>query len=334
MTAKGSSSNERGQAPFLTMRFSDWFKFRNDKRLTMANLLRRSTLMETAVLMLACGLNVFAQETKPITACKQQTFTSFKPLPKMEYDCLEGLADSDDKILKLPGRAKAIRGVVKELDGFTNAAWWLADVDDLNACKVHGSAGEFTDDEKQGWKRGDYSFELFGNHEFRLALIADPCYQTGYNGSNAFLLYRKDGKVFVSQVLNGYYSRVDNSVGIDFATLNGQHLVEVATANSMPPSLVNYFFAIDPKTNKAVPKKIFQDGNKLTNEIYSAMLMNEPADVGLPKGAEALKIFSSNRLAQTFSAYEESDRGKIDDNGRKLRRIVYRWNGRFYARSR
>ena len=291
-------------------------------------------LFRICILLLVVPASSFAQKTKPITACKQSTFAAFKPLPKMEYDCPEGANDSDDKILKLPARLAAIRGLVKELEGFTNAAWWQAEIDDLNACKVHGSAGELTAEEKEGWKRGDYSFDLFGNHEFRLALIADPCYQTGYSGSNAFLLYRKNGRVFVSQVLNGYYSRVDNSVGIDFANLNGQQLVEVATANSMAPSLVSYFFVIDPKTNKAIPKQIFKDGGKMTNEIYSAMLMNEPADVGLPKSAEALKIFTGNRLAQTFSAYEESERGKIDDNGRKLRRIVYRWNGRFYARQR
>ncbi len=289
------------------------------------------SLLRIFILLLMVSTGSFAQKTKPIPACKQSAFAAFKPLPKMEYDCAEGANDSDDKILKLPERLAAIRGLVKELEGFTNAAWWRAEIDDLNACKVHGSAGELTAEEKEGWKRGDYSFDLFGNHEFRLALIADPCYQTGFSGSNAFLLYRKDGKVLVSQVLNGYYSRVDNSVGIDFANLNGQQLVEVATANSMPPSLVSYFFVIDPQTNKAVPKKIFKDGGKLTNQICSAMLMSEPADVGLPKNADELKIISSNRLALTFSAYEEDERGKIDSNGRKLRRIVYRWNGRFYA---
>jgi hypothetical protein len=291
------------------------------------------SLLRIFILLLMVSTGSFAQKTKPIPACKQSAFAAFKPLPKMEYDCAEGANDSDDKILKLPERLAAIRGLVKELEGFTNAAWWRAEIDDLNACKVHGSAGELTAEEKEGWKRGDYSFDLFGNHEFRLALIADPCYQTGFSGSNAFLLYRKDGKVLVSQVLNGYYSRVDNSVGIDFANLNGQQLVEVATANSMPPSLVSSFFVIDPQTNKAVPKKIFKDGGKLTNQIYSAMLMSEPADVGLPKNAGELKIISSNRLALTFSAYEEDERGKIDSNGRKLRRIVYRWNGRFYAPS-
>ena len=293
------------------------------------------SLLKICILVLMASVNSFAQKDKPVPSCTQPTFAAFKALPKLEYNCPEGPTDSDDKILKLPERLAASRGVVKELEAFTNAAWWQAEVNDLNACKLHGSAGEFTHEEKEKWKSGDYGFDLFGNHQMRLALIPDPCYQTGYNGSNAFLLYRKDGAVYVSQVLSGYYSRVDNSVGIDVASLNGgQLVVEITTANSMPPSLRSYFFAIDPKTNRAVPKKIFKEGGKLTNEIYSAMLMNEPADVGLPKSAEALKILSGNRLASSFSAYEEDERGKIDDNGRKLRRIVYRWNGQFYSRSR
>lgn len=285
------------------------------------------------ILLLVTWVNAFAQTQKPVPSCSEKTFAVFKPLPKLEYECPEGANDSDDKILKLSERLAAIRGMVKQLEGFTDAAWWQSNVDDLSACGVHGSAGELTEDEKERWKQGDYRFELFGNHQMRLALIDDPCYQTGYSGSNAFLLCRKDGRVFVSQVLNGYYSRIDNSVRIDFAQLNGGQVVfEVATANSMTPSLRSYFFVVDPKTNHAVPKKIFSDGGKLTNQIYSAMLMNEPADVGLPKDAEALKIISGNRLAPSFSAYEQDERGKIDDNGRKLRRIIYRWNGRFYAR--
>ncbi len=40
------------------------------------------------------------------------------------------------------GKAKALRGVVKELEAFSDPAWWQAEVDDLNACEVHGSAGE------------------------------------------------------------------------------------------------------------------------------------------------------------------------------------------------
>jgi len=277
----------------------------------------------------------FAQKEKLAPVCREATFAAYKPLSKLEYDCPDNPNDSDDKILKLPERTRAIRRLVQSLEQFTSAAWWQASVDELNACKIHGSAGALTDEEKEEWRRGDYSFDLFGNNEMRLALIADPCYSTGYNGSNAFLLYRKGGRVYVSQLLNGYYSRVDNSVGIDFARLNGRQIVEVETANSMPPSLINYYFEIDPVTNKALPKNFFREGRKPTNQIYSDMLMGEPKDFGLPKNAGELRIIVNGKMAQSFSAYEESpnDRG-IDANGRKLRRIVYRWNGTVYARAR
>src|ERR1700687_3982413 len=298
----------------------------------MRRLSRRLTELLVG-LCLVIGSNALAQE-KPIPACKQTSFAAFKPLPKVEYVCPEGLTESDDKTLKVSERISALRGVVKELKAFTNSAWWQADVDELNACKVHGSAGELTDEEKEKWRSGDYSFDLIGNHQIRLALLPDPCYQTGYNGANTFLLYRKGGSVFVTQVLNGYYSRIDNSIGISFANLHGRQLVEISTGNNMPPSFVYYYFEIDPKTNKAIPKKIFKDGKKLTNEIWSAMLLSEPQDLGLPKDATELNIIRNKRLAPSFSAYEEDERGKIDANGRKFRRIVYRWNGRFYARAR
>ena len=276
--------------------------------------------------------NIFTQKEKPIPVCSQAAFTAFKPFPKLEYECDESLTDYDDKVLKLPQRLAAIRGVMKQLEGFTNETWWGASLDQLNACNIHKTAGPLTDDEKQRWKSGDYDLDLIGNHEMRLALLHDPCYQTGYQGSNAFLLYHKGGKVFVSQLLNGYYSRVDNSAGIDFAKLNGQQIIEVSTANSMPPSLVFYYFAIDPKTNKAVPKKIFRDGKKLTNEIYSDMLMDEPKGLGLPKDATELNIIRPGRLAPSFSAYEVSDHGRIRGNqNRNLNRIIYPWNGRFYV---
>jgi hypothetical protein len=284
--------------------------------------------------LFSVAVDATGQNEKSVPSCTDKTFAALKSLPKLKYECPEGPTDSDDKILRLPARRSAIRGLIQELSGFTNADWWQASVDELNACKTHGSAGELTGEEKEGWKSGNYSFDLFGNNGMRLALITDPCYQTGFNGSNAFLLYRKDGQVFIAQVLNGYYSRGDNSVGMDFAKLNGQLLVEVSTANSIPPSMVYHYFVIDPLTNKALPKKIFKDGNKFANQIYSAMLLAEPKDVGLPANASELNVIVNGHLAPSFSAYEVDERGRIDADGRRLRRIVYRWNGRFYQRAR
>jgi hypothetical protein len=294
--------------------------------------MNKTRLVFVLSLLPLLATNTFTQKEKPIPVCTQATFAAYKAFPKIEYECDESLTDYDDKVLKLPQRLAAIRSVMKQLEGFTNEAWWRANVDQLNACNIHQSAGALNEEEKHKWSYGDYNFDLVGNHEMRLALLSDPCYQTGYQGANAFLLYHKDGKVFVSQLLNGFYSRVDNSAGVDFAKLNGQQIIEVSTANSMPPSLVYYYFAIDPKTNKALPKKIFKDGKKLTNEIYSDMLMDEPQNLRLPKDATELNIIRNGRLAPSFSVYDVNDQGKIHgDQNRNLNRIIYRWNGRFYV---
>jgi hypothetical protein len=287
--------------------------------------------LTTVSLIAVISGGVSAQKEKPVPACTQTTFAAFKALPKLAYECPEDATESDDKILKLPQRRTAIAKLMNELVQFSNAGWWQASVDELSACNIHGAAGELSDDEKQRWKGGDVSFNLFGNHEVRLALIDDPCYQTGFAGSNAFLVYRKDGKVFVSQVLNGYYSRVDNSVGIDFAKLNGQLIIEVSTANSMPPSMVYYYFTIDPVSNKAIPKKIFKEGKTFTNQVYSHMLLADPKDVGLPASASELNVIVNGRLAPSFSAYDENEHGRIEASGRKFHRIIYRWNGKFYS---
>jgi len=272
-----------------------------------------------------------AQKRAQISGCRSDVFSALRPLPKLVYDCPEGLSDSDNKFLNLPERRSATSQLVEELKTLNNPLWWQANVDALNVCDFRGSAGSLTTEEKEKLQGGDYQSQLFGNQQLRLVLISDPCYQLGYNGSIAFLLNRNKGRVIVSQLLDGYYSRVDNSVGIAFARLNGEQIIGVETSNSMPPGLTYYYFSVDQNTGKATAKNLFRNGNKLSNQIYSAMLFGEPADFGLPKDVRELEVIRGNRLAQNFSAYEESERGRIDDNGRTLRRIVYRWNGRFYA---
>jgi len=274
----------------------------------------------------------FAQN-KAVPVCSAKAFAAVRPLPKLQYECSESLTDSDSRILRLPRRRAALARVIGTLRLFTNPAWWGSSVEELSACELHGSAGELSEEEKTRWQSSDLSFSLFGDEQTRFVLIGDPCYQTGYGGANGFVLHRRSGRTFVTQVLDGYYSRADNSVGINFADLNGQRIVEVTTGNSMPPSLVSYFFAID-RQGRATPKKIFRTGGRLTNEIYSAMLMAEPSDLNLPDNASELNIIRKGKLAPSFSAYEEHERGAIDANGRKLRRVVYRWKARFYSRTK
>lgn len=265
-----------------------------------------------------------------LPACRADTYTVHRSLPKMQYACPADLSDSDDQLLKLPERRAAISRVLAELNTFDDPGWWQADVNALNVCDLRGGAGALSAAEAEKLHSGDYLFQLFGNRQQRLVLIPDPCYQTGYNGSLLFLLNRHDGQIVVSQLIDGYYSRVDNSVSVAFARLGREQIIQLETANSMPPGLHYYYFRIDPRTGKAIPKDLFQDRGKPTNEVYSALLFDQPVDRGLRGTPRELAVIRGGRLAPSFSAYQENERGTIDDNGRTLRRIVYRWNGRFY----
>ena len=285
-------------------------------------------LLAAFTILLFFPINFYGQPKRGWPACTEATLAAFKPLPKLEYDCPEGVADYSDEMLKLPARLAAINKLESSLRLFVNPVWWSANVDSLNSCDIHGGAGRLSDEEKKKVDDGDFDIKLFGNNQMRLVLLLDPCVSTEWSGSNAFLLVRKEGQVFVSQVLNGYASRIANSVGVDFASLNGQTIVEVSTANSFPPSLDYHYFVVDPKTNKAVPKKLFKIDNKMSNDIYSDMLMGDPKDFGLPKNATELNIIQNGRLMPTFSAYEQDEHGKVDA---RPARIIYRWNGRFYA---
>ncbi|MDQ2856778.1 MAG: hypothetical protein M3R68_10650 [Acidobacteriota bacterium] len=281
------------------------------------------------LLLVVSALPCLAQRKQPVPICRSATFAAFKPLPELSYDCPAGLIESDDRILKLPERVEALSTAVRELESFTDLSWWQADVNELRVCEIHGEAGELSAEEKEKYRSGDYQFGLFGNNSMRLVLLSDPCYQTGYNGSVAFLLYRATGKVYLTKLLDGYYSRLDNSVGFDFAVMNGEQIIEISTANTMTPAITNYYYVIDPQTHKAVPKKLFKDGKTLTNEIRSAMIIGEPSELGLPRSAKDTRIISRHRLLPTFSTYEEAYGD--GNSGPKLSRAVFRWNGRFYA---
>jgi len=278
----------------------------------------------------------FAQKTTKDRVCKASVLAASKPLPVLRYPCgSEGTDDSDEKILKQPQRIRALEKLEQRLGTFTSASWWQADVDDLNICQLRGKAGPLNEEEKERLAHGDYLLSLWGNSSFRLVLTPDPCYQTGYGGSNAFLLYRGRGRVVVSKVLDGYFSRADNSLGLDFANSKPEQIIEISTGTGgLNPEVTNYYFMIDPRNSKAAPEKIFKDDKGLTNRITSAMLMSEPEDLDLPADAGQLKVIRQHKLAPSFSIYKADTDGKIDDNGRQLTRKVWRWNGRFYEEER
>ena len=281
-------------------------------------------------IVIVCGFfllasGAFGQRSQPALVCKKQALAALKPLPKLSYECNDRLNDYDEKILKLPERVTAIQSLITELSTFNDNAWWTADVVDLGVCDFTGELGVLTKDQRRSFVDGEYAFWLFGNDRIRLVLIPDPCYQTEYGGANAFLLYRNGGRVSVTQVLDGYFSRADNSVSLAFAKQGGEEIIEVSTGSGgLTPSLTNYYFVIDPRTNHAVPKNLFRGDHGPTNEISSAMLFNAtPATT-------PLKIIRGRSLSPSFIIYVDSENGKIDDNGRTLSRKILRWDGKAY----
>jgi len=278
-----------------------------------------------ALIALALPSSSFAQRSTPVLACKRPVLAALKPMPELSYQCNEQLNDYDEKILKLPERVAAIKTLMSQLASFNDAAWWSADPVDLSVCDFTKAPANLTRDQRRSFVNGEYAFWLFGNDRVRLMLIPDPCYQTEYGGSNAFVLYREGGRVTVSQVLDGYFSRADNSVTMNFAKLSSEEIIEVATGSGgLTPSLTNYYFVIDPQTKHAVPKNLFRGDHGPTNEISSAMLF------GATPATTPLKIIRGRSLAPNFIIYVDSETGKIDDNGRKLARQILRWNGKLY----
>ena len=278
-------------------------------------------LLLTLVALLSVSAS--AQRSNRALTCKKATLAALQPKPELTYECDAQLNDWDEKILKLPARVTAIKALVSGLSSYTDAACWAADSVDLGICEFTGKEGTPTRDQRQSFLNGEYPFWLFGNDRIRLLLIPDPCYQTQYGGSNAFLLYRSGRRVTVTQVLDGFFSRADNPLTLEWAKLNGEEVVEVATwSGGLNPTLTNYYFAIDPKTGHASPKNLFHSDHGPTNEISSALLFNS--------ASAPLKVVRGQTLAPRFSIYVDDPNGKIDDNDRKLSRKILRWTGKLY----
>jgi hypothetical protein len=274
----------------------------------------------SCILLIAFSTHTFAQRRKPALVCNHAVLAALRPMPEFSYPCDGQANDWDEKILKLPARVKAIKTLSSQLSSFTAPAWWAASTVDLSVCDFTQEPGPLTPEQRQSFMQGEYLFWLFGNDRIRLMLIPDPCYQTEYGGANAFLLYRNGSHVSVTQVLDGYFSRAENSVNIAFAKLNAEEVIEVSTGTGgLIPSLTNYYFVIDPRTNEAVPKNLFKGP---TNKISSALLMSS--------NAEPLNIVRGQSLAPSFIVYLDDPNGKIDDNGRTLSRKILRWNGKMY----
>ena len=165
----------------------------------------------------------------------------------------------------------------------------------------------------------------------RVISATDPCYQTGFGGSDIFLIYRPGSKVFAAEIIDGFSSRHDNPIDVDFATLGSEKLIEIATSTGgLYPMLFNYYFTIDKRTDRAVPKKIFKDEKgKFTHIISSMMLLGDPEEYGLPPKTEPLVIIKNGRLARSFVTLDDSGERKDDDRA-AFTKTTLRWNGKYY----
>ena len=292
------------------------------------------TPIRKLIVFLACGSLVVvgsassAQEAK--RECKQSALAAWKPIPKLRYSCGAN-KDWDEDMLKKPQRVRAIKLLQAQLESLNSPAWWQTEPGELNVCDFSRKPGKLNAEQQERYDTS-YITLLYGNDRIRLLVLPDPCYQTEYNGANVFVLVRKGSNVFATEVIDGFFTRADNAVNIDFGMLENEEIIEVSTGTGgLHPELNNYYFSINPKTNRALPKKIFMGDNGPTNHINSALLMSDPEDFGLPADAVALKIIDKHKFAASFSTYEEVfDDGKIDDNGRKLNRTVLKWNGKMY----
>jgi hypothetical protein len=278
------------------------------------------------------GANVFSvspQNSKLI--CKKSALAALKPIPKLHYSCGGAKDESDEKILKSSARLRAIKTLLGQLESLNSAVWWEASTDDLNICDFRRKAGALSEQETERFG-ADYTLPLFGDNHIRLAVLPDPCFQTEYNGANVFVLYRKGPRVFAAEVIDGFFSRAEDAVNVDFAKLDREEIIEVSTGTGgLHPELTNYYFTIDPKTNRAVPKNLFLGDKGPTNQITSALLMSDPENFGLSAEAVALRVIDKHKLTKSFSIYSEVfEGGKIDDNGRMLNRTVLKWNGQMY----
>jgi hypothetical protein len=298
--------------------------------LTMRAPTRKLILVLACASLIVAGGASAAQDSK--RECKKSAMAAWKPIPKLRYSCGAN-KEWDEAMLKRPQRLRAVKLLQTQLESLNSAAWWQISTDDLNVCDFYRKPGRLNAEQQERYDTS-YITQLYGNDRIRMLVLPDPCYQTEYSGSNVFILVHKGANVFATEAIDGFFTRADNAVNMNFGKLDQEEIIEVSTGSGgLHPQLTNYYFTLNPKTNRALPKNIFigEDG-KPTNQITSALLMSDPEEFGLPAGAEALKIIENNRLVDSFSIYEEvfDDTAKIDDNGRKLNRRVLKWNGKIF----
>jgi hypothetical protein len=185
--------------------------------------------------------------------CTQEALAALKPIPKLDYECL----DRDDDNLTSPERQSALKAYMRELEStFADASWWAAPVDDLNVCSIIKEARPLTAAERRDFLGNNDEIDFYGDQSTRLVIITDPCIHYSYATLNAFILQRDGERVYATQVLDAFFSRADNAARLRLVPRNGERLavIDVGTGG-LDPETSQYVYVIDRKTHRAVLKK-------------------------------------------------------------------------------
>jgi hypothetical protein len=285
-------------------------------------------------IMLMTGLVIFApfhhadfapqkgDATRPLQ-CTAEALAALKPIPELAYECV----GVDDDNRKSPERRAALKEYVQKLEtSLTDARWWATPVEDLNVCAMTQEARALTDDERESFSE---NINLYGDQSTRLVVLVDPCIHYSYSTLNAFILQRVGERVYATQVLDGYYTRIDAAVDMTLAEHKGEKLMMVETHTSdglMPPTLYTTcsVYTMNPRSHRAVPKKLFKVKGRLTNKFrYDDYLFEDEA---LEKQWHAPEIIRNGKLAPRFYVYTPVKRRVVRD--------TYIWNGTYYAPAR
>lgn len=243
-----------------------------------------------------------------------------RPVPlTIEYRCPKQFQGFEVELLDSPVRMAAKRALISALETKLAGSWWKAPAEALNNCYAQVSKQE-----------GGPPRIVFGDSELRLVKAEDSCFQTGFDGSALFLLSLKEGRTVVSELKDGYYSRIEESVAFRTQLVAGRRIVEIEMSGEygMYPVVSKLFFSLDQSSGKAVPENIFMVDGALRNSLFSEGLLSP--EEGLP---DPLQVLNDTGFAKRFFGYETGGEAQLDESGRTLRKIAYRWNGKYYERS-
>ena len=278
------------------------------------------------------SLTFSAQAFGQTRTCKTRALAAVKPIPPFVYECYANANDEEDGKVSGKNRREALDLYAQTLEKLTFADWWQTDVEDLTVCDFRKKAGMLSKDEQTEYEGGEYFYNLRGNDRFRAIVVREPCRQSSFNELNVFLLNRVGRKVYASLILDGFVTRADFPLGFNFALNGTEPIIEIATTSGgLNPRETNYYFTIDKKSMRAVPKNMFKDEDgKRTNQITSMMLLGDPEEYGLPPKSQSLQVIKNGRLARAFDVFLYTGEPFGNDGNDRFKRQTLRWNGRFY----